>query len=257
MANLRLLHDSTTWDAATVTGSSAAGTRLTAANLVHEFVARKWVTVGTSANAVVDLGAATEITLVGLFTFNLTAAATVTLQGHSSDSWGAPTYTNTLPIATDADGRVLERLVWFPAQTLRYWRLVVADAANPDGRLEIGRLVGGASWTPDRNFSRDWTEETADKSISNPMPGSQAITRYGKRFRRFNVRFNAFEATLAAQFLAMYNYVGNTRPLTVVFDPDDPQETVAYGQWRTPLLLGRSLVTRYSTSTLVFEEVVD
>ncbi|MCJ7561837.1 MAG: hypothetical protein MUO84_02360, partial [Thermoplasmata archaeon] len=61
---------------------------------------------------------------------------TVTLEGNATDSWGAPTYTSTF--ATIADPLVL-----YLSQTFRYFRITFADAANPDGVIQIGNLYLG------------------------------------------------------------------------------------------------------------------
>ena len=115
MANTRILYNLDTWDAATVTGSSQANTDLVPANVLHDHVSKLWRTTGkASENIVFDLGTATNITVFSMFTFNLTASATVTLQANSANSWGSPAYSQALTIATDADGNVLQRLVRLP-----------------------------------------------------------------------------------------------------------------------------------------------
>ena len=118
MANTRILYNLDTWDAATVTGSSQANADLVPANVLHDHVSKLWRTTGkASENIVFDLGTATNITVFSMFTFNLTASATVTLQANSANSWGSPAYSQALTIATDADGNVLQRLVFFLNQT--------------------------------------------------------------------------------------------------------------------------------------------
>ncbi len=144
MANTRILYNLDTWDAATVTGSSQANTDLVPANVLHDHVSKLWRTTGkASENIVFDLGAATNITVFSMFTFNLTASATVTLQANTADSWGSPAYSQALTIATDADGNVLQRLVYFLDETYRYWRVTFADSGNAASYLQIGRIAAG------------------------------------------------------------------------------------------------------------------
>ena len=91
MANARILYNMDTWDGATITGSSQANTDLVPGNVVHDHVSKMWRTTGkASENIVFDLGTATKITVFSMFTFNLTASATVTLQANASNSWGRP-----------------------------------------------------------------------------------------------------------------------------------------------------------------------
>jgi hypothetical protein len=108
----------------------------------------------TSINLVIDMSSATNNTLFVLADHNLTSSATLTLEANATDSWGAPSYTNTISPITDP-------IVEYIDQTYRYFRIVVSDATNTDGFISIGKLYlgtysevsageiyGGANWGP-------------------------------------------------------------------------------------------------------------
>ncbi len=76
-------------------------------------------------------------TAVLIAAHNITAAATITIQGNATDSWGAPTVSET--VTHDDETMVL----FFTGAALRYWRLFVDDPTNPDTRIEIGRVFLG------------------------------------------------------------------------------------------------------------------
>lgn len=90
----------------------------------------------TSESFVIDLGSAQLVTALILHDHNLTAAATINLYAHTSDSWGSPDYSNTGITSQDPVSEYL-------SETYRYWKIELADAANPDGYLEFAGLYLG------------------------------------------------------------------------------------------------------------------
>jgi len=122
----------------------------------------------TSVNIVVDLGSATQVTMFVLADHNLTSGATLTLEANATDSWGSPSYTNTV-------STISEPIVEYLDETYRYFRIVIADAANPDSLISIGKLfvgeyeevsagelVGGANFGTGRNQRRAQVRNVAD-----------------------------------------------------------------------------------------------
>ena len=255
-SNLRILYNADAWDAATITGSSEENSDLGAANLVHDFIAVPWRTTGdTSENVVFNLGSAVKLTCFAIFAHNFSSGATVTLQGNASDSWGSPTYSQALTIATDADGNVLPRIVFFLDQTFQYWRLLVADATNPDGYIQIGRLMAGEYYEMTRNIAQAWGWQLNDPSEGERIAGRQTYYKQRNKYRTANVNFNYVGQTQVDKMQAIFEKVGNSKPLVVSIDPDNrPTKDSAYCYLATPLGLAHRLIGNFDTSTLVFEE---
>lgn len=112
-----------------------------------------WQSTGDSSeNIVVDLGSAQAVTAFLIGDHNLTAGATITLQANSSNSWGSPAYSQVVTVQDPA--------YLYLSQTYRYWRVLLADASNPDGYIKIGELYIGT-----------YTELAAE--IARPLWGSQ------------------------------------------------------------------------------------
>lgn len=84
----------------------------------------------------VDLGSAKAVTAIVILDHNFTAAATVTLQANATDAWGAPSYSQAITYNADI-------MVMFLSQTYQWWRLTIADTANPDGYVAIGEMYLG------------------------------------------------------------------------------------------------------------------
>ena len=256
MANTRLLYNMDTWDAATIVGSSQANTDLVPANVVHDHVAKMWRTTGkASENIVFDLGTATQITVFSMFTFNLTAAATVTLQANASDSWGSPSYSQALTIATGSDGAVLPRIVYFLDQTYRYWRGTFADSGNTDSYLQIGRMAAGTYYETTRNINQNFSITMFDPSEGDRVPGRQTFFRNRNRYRQATVRFNLQSQAQTDKFSAVMEKVGNSRPIVLCLDPTDrPSKDSMYCYLETPLSQTHNFIGNYSTAQLMFQE---
>jgi len=208
-----------TWDAGTITSSSEVS-GLEDDNAVHDFVGKPWRTTGdTSEWWKVDLGSATSITAFGIFNHNFTSAATVTLQANATDSWGGPSYSQALTIATDSDSVVLPRLVFFLSESYRWWRITVADAANPDGYIQVGRFAGGAYWEPTRTVTDGFSMSTQDPSLGTRAAGTGWYARQRNKYREANVGFELYDRTQHDKFNAVFSKVGQTEPVVLALDP--------------------------------------
>lgn len=99
---------------------------------------------------VFDLGSAQEVKAAVLHLHNVSSGATVKIQGHTADAWGAPSLDETITWRAGTMFRYLTSA----AKTYRYWRLKVeGDAANPDGWIGIGELYLGGWFEPGEDFS--------------------------------------------------------------------------------------------------------
>lgn len=95
----------------------------------------------------INLGSAQEIKALVLGDHNLTSGATIVLKANSSDSWGAPAFSESITWAAD---KILHYLS--AAQTYQCWQIQITDAANPDEYIEIGELFLGSYLELTKNF---------------------------------------------------------------------------------------------------------
>jgi len=143
-----------------------------------------WKSTGdTSENLVIDLGSALTPTAVIIADHNFTSGATVTIEANSSNAWGAPAYTYTFSTITDP-------LVLYLSQTYRYWRLVIADASNPDTYLRIGQLYLGDYVSLDR-VNASWGSSRGDGyNLQSNISEAGVMRRYAyTRSRTLNLTF--------------------------------------------------------------------
>lgn len=164
-------------DAGTLTGGGSLAESLPITNLQTQQpgeVAR-WLSL-SGMSLVLDLLEAAAINLVALLAHNGTADATWQIRAAAAagDLVSAPGYDSGVVSMWTAAGRPpgyagekLPSLHYLAAaQTFRYWRIDMADAANPAGYFEAGRLVIDAAWAPARNLRHEWEIGHIDPSES-------------------------------------------------------------------------------------------
>lgn len=154
-------------------------------------------------DVVADMGAAAKASAVALFGHNLTAGATVTLEGNDSDSWASPALSVSVPAGVP--------VVHFEERAYRYWRLRLQDPLNPSN-LELGVWYLGtglsvASVAPDAEVPVEAV------SVRNVTRSGQV---YG--FPVYQVYAPSFELThvteeMRQSLLAAWAEVSNVEPL--------------------------------------------
>lgn len=199
MANIIILSP-TFSDAATFATSSAV-TTLPAINLQTMPPKQKWRASGMTEYITIDFGSGGSLACTGLALIghNLTSAATLRLRGKAtSDVTVSPTVDTTALSAWPATGvpadtywpQYFSWLSWTSGGALRYWRLDIADGANPDGYVEAGRLMLGAYWQPTINFDLGGTP------LGRDQRDVQTVTDYGEIFTDRRQRSAARRASL-------------------------------------------------------------
>lgn len=151
----------------------------------------------------VDLGSAKQITCLIIQDHNFSAAATITLQAHTADAWGAPDESDVLVWNSGI-------IVAFFDYTKRWWRLTVTDAANTDGYISVGELFLGTYTELTRVLSagQRWGYNiiTDKKQLEH---GAQSVL--GKNLGwRFNFRFHQCESADYVKVKALLDAIYNT-----------------------------------------------
>ena len=244
MANLLL--GTRNWAAsATLSGGSwsSAWPRANLQDLVLARVARSADATAAATVVVADLGAARAIRIAGFVGHNLTAAATQRWRAAASEAGltAAPAYdsgavavwrgSDTPDGNADEAGRPVHQpaglVVPAAEQSYRWWRLDLADTANPDGRVELGYLMLWSCWQPQRNRSYGASLGLETGTIRQESIG--LVETHDRRASRRTARFaveNLGPAD-AAQALALARERDLDRPVFWMPDPEDEEGWLA------------------------------
>jgi hypothetical protein len=144
-------------DSATLSGGSwNAGYPLS--NLKNRYLAQKARTtnaLSTSSIIDIDLGSAQVIGVVAVVAHNLSAAATVRIQGDDTAGITSPLYdSGALPIYSGSDYALP-----FAPVSARYWRISLIDTGNAAGYIQLGRVFIGPKLAPAKGT--DWGQSLA------------------------------------------------------------------------------------------------
>jgi hypothetical protein len=140
-----------------------------------------------------DLGTARRIRVVGLVNHNLSAAATLTVEGSTASNFSPVGVTSgavpAWPVGTVAAAMTYPRPTVGVAVdgTYRYWRISVTDTSNSAGYIRLGRLFIGEGFRPSINMQGGAglgleTDTTFEKSLSGAEFASARPLRRTMRF---------------------------------------------------------------------------
>jgi len=221
----RFLYDMALFDGATIATSSEA-TNLPATNLQDNIVRRPWRTLDTSntKNVVYDIGSATPVNAVGVFGFNLTSVALLTIQANASDSWGSPSLNVGLTIPTDSDGTLYEKAITFfesGVESYRYWRLLIHGDMTQN-YWEVGRLCAGVYFEPTLPPDLRAKKRIVDPSIHTRTDGQQSYSRERQQYTQYQLKSQNYAQGDRDDWLALFHNRGTRLPMMCSFDPTHP-----------------------------------
>ena len=229
----------------TISSSSAAYGYEANANLKDTRLAKKWRATGKDLEVLVfsDTINAIPATYCVIQSHNLTSDATVTLQGNDSNEWAFPAFSITVPgirvvsyLQDGSDAYILDgnndpiwgydysskrskdndvRIVTFAKQGFVYWRLVIADAGNPDGYVQIGNVYLGESLTlPAMDPAAQVpykSSSIASKNATGQLYGDKRIRIHGG-----TVNFPDIDDALKQEMEYMFDVVDITTPFILL-----------------------------------------
>lgn len=188
----------------------------------------EWRSTGVSSESLTfDLGSAQQPQALVVMDHNLTAAASIRLQGANVSNFSALLADYVIPWQSGA----LLSFLGAPLQTARYWRLQLSDAGNTDGYLRIAEVFLGAYTRLSRSF------ELGDLR-GKVRVGQRDRMLSGKFYGAVNTVMHAFDFswvrlsqtdrdTLIAVFDSL-NDLDNHMVLPVFFNPMDTDLTRIY-----------------------------
>lgn len=197
-------------DAGVVLTPTTEASSFPVANTQDARLSRVWrtTTAASVQRVVLDAGAPISVDTVAILGHNITAAATITLEGNATDSWGAPTVSETV---AHQPGVMLHA---FTSASLRYWRLSVTDTGNPAGFIEIGRVMLGLRvqlGVDGRSTVLEWPVTHVSGDRQTFAQSGELYADRGVPFRTYAYEFRAGREALKDTFQALAAAVGRSQ----------------------------------------------
>jgi len=161
-----------------------------------------------------DLGSAASVTNIIINNHNLTAGATVVLEGNATDVWTSPTVSETLTVAD-----VIYKA--FTGASLQYWRITLDDASNPDAYLEVGSVFLGTALTLP-GFNPDGSLFTTSSSSKSLSLTRQMYAQRRQAFKIAEISFPAFSTSDCTAIKTWLDTVDVVDPFYVLIWENEP-----------------------------------
>lgn len=224
-------------DVATLTVSSAA---LPAANMQDVGRSVVWRSTGKTAEAIyILLPSAMALDTVALIRSNLTGTAQWNVHFYSDAAWttlldesGGLTAVPSSPYTEFGWGYAglggdrsfpQQSVYWRPASTpnVRSIKIDLVDTANPEGYIEVSRLVVGKRWSPNNNFSYKAKLSFLDQGRQARSEDGTLRSDAGASSRRLAFNLDWMNDADRAYFGEIQRYCGLKRDLLASLYPGD------------------------------------
>ena len=260
MNNLRILHDNAI-DRAVLTASSQAGA-LGPANLQRDERSAVMRAAGTNVTITATWPTQELIACVAPIRSNMNSSARMRVRGYQQVGDAVPVLDTGvmmpcpeaplgaspfgyLPLGwngyrwggvnTWARGGGSDGVVWFEPVSVRQLIVELQSIDNPDGYIEISRLVAGMYWAPEYNASYGASLTAVDTSEGYRTAAGEGKTNVGTRHRLLNINLEFLTPADRARLARIVDECGTVRPLLFSLFPEnaDPvleQQHMLYGR---------------------------
>ena len=220
--SVRFLYNNLVDASTTVITSTGETTDLPDDNVQHPLRTKVWRTATSVALETItfDLGTAQSVQSFVALDHTLTSGdSLIKIQGHASDSWGAPTVNVTLAYNADTIA-----YYWTAAQSYRWWRFTFTKSASGETR-DVGRIFLGGYYEATKNISFDGFQITpVDLSHTARSLGGQTYSDARSIYHEISANFDYVTNTQLEQFKTIAEAVGTHTPFFI----DGDRTNMAY-----------------------------
>ena len=212
---MRILYDNIIKDA-TITASSEHPDFTFAVGLLDKRLSRVSRTIDDDDQWIkFTMSSATNASYICIKNHNFTSGATVKIEGNATDSWGAPTFTQTITVSDDMCA------AFASTQNFQYWRLTVDDASNPDTYIEIGYVFLGVHLAMP---GYDAAVTTGEKSTAETEYSASGQLYGDKRivFKTAEITFPDVSQANKDLISAFFAEMDKTEPFVLLIAEDTP-----------------------------------
>jgi hypothetical protein len=258
---MRLMVENFATAAATTVTASSENSRFPASNLKNPFRSVRLRSANTSDLRITfDLATTEDIDSVVLFWpkedgIRLSSSAVVKIQANATNTWGAPAVDQTLTI----DNQYMVASHFFSTnQSYRYWSVLISDAGNANGFLELGLVwLGKGIDVP--SAQNGFKSQILDRSkVIETDFGHKYVDVYPKQ-RRIEINYSNVDYADIQTLENAYSSNGVEIPVLLALDPEeavfDKNHFLVYGNFSNSFGLGHVVYDALNTEGIVIEEL--
>jgi hypothetical protein len=219
------------WDDFDILAASYDGVTFPAANTQDPHLATRWRTSSPASQYItLDNTSGEDVNFIAIAGHNLSNSATILFQANDTDSWGAPSVSETLTWNVGHIIKMISKISY------NYYRFSIDDSTNPDGYIEIGRLWIGEylQINPSSFINFSIQNDRNDVVTETEMGG--VYGSLGNNFRVFDYSFPPSPFTLIDDLREMLDEVGTVKPVFLMnYDTDRNYIEPCYARITDPL----------------------
>jgi hypothetical protein len=235
MAKARLAYTNLLTAPGVTISSSGEATGYVDDNLASPARWKKWRSTTTTGDQwwKADLGANKNFQVLAAMNAVLHTGGTLKAQANASDSWGAPTISDTFSVPSPDFTQVLAD--WLSAvQSLRWIRFYFTNVGAVSGFVELGAVFAGTYLEPVRGVSDGVALRRVDPSIQRFAIGGQRSSVVRPKFHQISAAFQFQTQSARDDLRALYETTGSTIPALIGIDASDTSLNF-YGTVQSPL----------------------
>lgn len=258
-----------------IQSSTQASASFRIQNLKSDFVEQVWRSTGCEQEYIqVDVGEGfvSYFDTIAFIAHNLTGGADVKVYGYgdrydnapSTVIWNAqPVYAQmAMPNGSESN------LIWLaptqPVQAFRHWRIVIKDPSNPDGFIQAGRFVAGAStvfvgenYEADIDFQEvNYKDEVKPNGFTGVANNRALKDQLRLKFSNLNMAINASNYRQIKDYT---RYCRDTLKALVIPDPQLPYQYTVFAKLKEMPAENHRYVdaeSRFANMTLFWDEAL-
>lgn len=218
--------------------------------------------------------AAQDISAVALAFTNLVRNAEVTIKLYTNAADPSPVYNtgakvveyayppprgfSTIGLVALAYGGGTYTSCLFPTQSIKKMEIEIDDSANPDGYIEVGKVITGKAFTPNYGAAYGISMPVQDNSQSSRTDAGNLVTTRGTIVKTVRFDVNLLNIESRRELMEMIRHNGRSGPLfasihETSINPEERQSYMIYGtldQLPAPQLVD---FEKYSNNMLIME----
>lgn len=245
----------------TVITASSVDSNFPVANLKHQFRSKRWRSTGVTSEWVVfDLQTTESIdSVVFLWPkedgITLSNTAVVKIQANATNVWTSPAVDQTLTIDNTY---VLASHFFSTDQNYRYWRVVIQDAGNPNGYVELGVVwLGKGLSIP--NAQNGFKFELQDTSVHTQTAFGHDYTDEYPQVATLTFQYKTMDYSDIQTLENAFRQNGTRLPVLVALDPlagvFNANHFTVYGKMGPSIPLNHIMYNIMDTSALTVTEL--